>query len=56
MTRISDLVSEAFIQGVGITRPKPGQEHRAALFITTLLALTLVGASAMFFLLLHRVF
>jgi hypothetical protein len=56
MGKISNFVSEVFIQGVGITRPKPGQEHRAALYITTLLALTVAGAFAMFFLLLHRAF
>ena len=56
MGRISNAVSEVFIQGVGITRPKPGHERRAALFITTMLALTVVGAFAMFFLLLHQAF
>jgi len=56
MGRISNAVSEVFIQGVGITRPKPGQEHRAALFITSLLALTVAGGFATFFLLLHRIF
>jgi hypothetical protein len=56
MGRISNAVSEVFIQGVGITRPKPGDERRAALYITTLLALTVIGAFAMFLLLLHRAF
>jgi hypothetical protein len=56
MGKISNFVSEVFIQGVGITRPKPGHEHRAALYITSLLALTVAGAFAMFFLLLHRAF
>jgi len=55
MGRISDFVSELFIQGVGITRPKPGHEHRAALYITSLLALTVAGVFGMFLLLLHRV-
>ena len=54
MGRISNAVSEVFIQGVGITRPKPGQERRAALYITTMLGLTVAGAFAMFFFLLHR--
>lgn len=39
MRSIADIVSEVFIWGVGITRPKPGKERTAALFIT----LTLVG-------------
>lgn len=39
MKRITEIVSEVFIWGVGITRPKPGKEQAAALFIT----LTLVG-------------
>jgi hypothetical protein len=39
MRSIADIVSELFIWGVGITRPKPGKEQTAALFIT----LTLVG-------------
>jgi hypothetical protein len=40
MRNVVDMVSESFIWGVGITRPKPGQERRAALYITW----TLVGA------------
>ena len=43
MRSISDLVSEGFIWGVGITRPKAGHERQAALFITG----TLVGAILM---------
>lgn len=39
MKRITEIVSEVFIWGVGITQPKPGKEQAAALFIT----LTLVG-------------
>lgn len=39
---IPEIVSEVFIWGVGITRPKPGKERAAALFIT----LTLVGTVA----------
>jgi hypothetical protein len=52
MGKINNLVSEAFIQGVGITRPRPGHENRAAIYITTMLALTIAGAFAAFFLLL----
>ena len=42
MRSIPEIVSEVFIWGVGITRPKPGKERPAALFIT----LTLVGTVA----------
>lgn len=54
MRSIAEIVSEVFIWGVGITRPKPGRERTAALFIT----LTLVGtvvAVVLAFLLLVRV-
>ena len=54
MGKINNLVSEAFIQGVGITRPKPEHERRAAIYITTMLALTVAGAAAAFFLLLSH--
>jgi len=54
MGKINNLVSEAFIQGVGITRPKPEHERRAAIYITTMLGLTVVGAAAAFFLLLSH--
>jgi len=54
MGKISNLISEAFIQGVGITRPKPEHERRAALYITGMLALSVAGAFAVFFLLLSH--
>jgi hypothetical protein len=37
MRRLTEAISESFIWGVGITRPKAGQEHRAALYITAML-------------------
>jgi len=37
MRRLTEVVSESFIWGVGITHPKPGQERRAALYITATL-------------------
>lgn len=55
MRRFTDLVSEGFIWSVGITRPKPGQEHRAAVYITTVLAASLLGAAALFFFLCSRI-
>lgn len=52
---IPEIVSEVFIWGVGITRPKPGKERAAALFITLTLVGTLV-AVVLAFLLLVKVF
>lgn len=54
MRRFTDLVSEGFIWSVGITRPKAGQEHRAAIYITTVLGLSLLGAAGMFFFLCNK--
>jgi hypothetical protein len=54
MKKLTDLVSEGFIWGVGITRPRPGQERRAAIYITTTLAVSVLTAVAMFFFLLGR--
>ena len=52
MRRFTDLVSESFIWSVGITRPKPGQERMAAIYITATLAATFLGDIAIFLLLL----
>jgi len=54
MRRLTDLVSESFIWSVGITRPKPGKERAAALYITITLAASILVAAAMFVILLHR--
>lgn len=52
MKRLTEMVSESFIWGVGITRPKPGQERRAALYITaTLVAMVLTVVAVFLFLL-----
>lgn len=51
MRRVTDVVSEGFIWGVGITRPRAGHEHRAAQYITAILGLAVFGAVGMFFLL-----
>jgi hypothetical protein len=53
MRRLTDLVSEGFIWGVGITRPKPGKERVAALYITITLVGSILVAVAIFVLLLH---
>jgi len=55
MRKLTDLVSEGFIWGVGITRPKPGKERVAAIYITTTLIGSVLGAVAMFLFLLHRI-
>jgi hypothetical protein len=54
MRKLTDLISESFIWSVGITRPKPGQERLAALYITATLAASILAAMAMFLLVLHR--
>lgn len=52
MRRLIDVISGSFIWGVGITPPKPGQERRAALYITaTLIGSVLAAAGAFVFLL-----
>lgn len=53
MKKFTEIVSEGFIWGVGITRPAPGQERRAALYITTTLFGSIFAIIAMFILLLH---
>lgn len=54
MRRLLDLISESFIWSAGITRPRPGKERAAALYITATLAASILAALGMFFLLLHR--
>lgn len=54
MKKVTELVSEGFIWSVGITRPKPGKERIAALYITVTLTATLLGAAAVFAFLLTR--
>ncbi|MDE1163751.1 MAG: hypothetical protein PW792_17640 [Acidobacteriaceae bacterium] len=51
MRSISQLVSEGFIWGVGITRPRHGRERSAAFFITGVLAATIAFVASMFFVL-----
>lgn len=55
MKRLTDWVSEGFIWGVGITRPKPGRERLAAWFITGALVGSVVAVAAVFFFLLGKV-
>jgi hypothetical protein len=55
MRSLTDLVSEGFIWSVGITRPRPGQEHRAAVYITTVLIISLLIAAGLFFFLCSKI-
>lgn len=55
MKRLTDFVSEGFIWGVGITRPRPGEERRAAIYITATLVASVLAAGAMFVFLLGRI-
>ena len=55
MRRLTEIVSESFIWGVGITRPQRGQERRAALFITVTLAGSVAAVAGVFLLLLGRI-
>jgi hypothetical protein len=55
MRSLVDFVSETFIWGVGITRPKPAQRRRAAIYITAILLGTIVAALAFFFLFVGRI-
>lgn len=54
MRSIPEIVSESFIWGVGITRPRPGQEKRAALFITATLLASIAAVAGAFFFVLGR--
>lgn len=54
MKSLTEVVSESFIWGVGITRPRPGQERRAAIYITATLAGTVLAAVGFFTFLLGR--
>jgi hypothetical protein len=54
MRSLTEVVSESFIWGVGITRPRPGQERRAAIYITATLAGTIVIAVGVFLFLVSR--
>lgn len=54
MRNLTEVVSECFIWGVGITQPRPGQERRAASYITSTLAATIVIAAAFFLFLVGR--
>ncbi len=51
MRKVTDMVSEGCIWGVGITRPRPGKERRAAIYITSILVLTIFFAVSMFLIL-----
>ena len=43
------FISEGFIRAIGITQPKPGQELRAARYITVLVVGIVLAAVVAFF-------
>jgi ABC-type amino acid transport system permease subunit len=47
------FISNAFINTMGITKPSPRTERRAAWFIVTLLVAVLVGVATVAYLALH---
>ncbi len=49
MTKLTDIIAEGFIWSVGITRPKPGKERQAAIYISVLVS-TIVAVFVGFFL------
>ncbi|QMV19175.1 hypothetical protein GOB94_11195 [Granulicella sp. 5B5] len=54
MKSLTDIVSESFIWGVGITRPKAGKERLAAYYITGVLAATILGVLGAFLFVITR--
>ena len=48
MGKFTEWVSESFIWGVGVTRPKPGHERFAARYITGLLLGAIAFLAAIF--------
>jgi hypothetical protein len=54
MRSLTDIVSESFIWGVGITRPKEGQKRLAAYYISGILAATVLGVVGLFLFLVTR--
>ena len=55
MKSLTDIVSESFIWGVGITRPKEEQKRRAAYYISGLLVAVVAGIVALFLVLVRHV-
>ena len=54
MRSLTDTVSESFIWGIGITRPKEHQKRFAALYITGCLAGAILWVVAFFLFLVAR--
>ena len=53
MKRLTDLITEGFVWGVGITEPKPNQWRRAGIYITTLLLAALLAIGVVFLFVVH---
>ena len=54
MRSLIDFVSESFIWGVGITRPKERQRRFAACYISACLAFAILGVAGLFLFLVTR--
>jgi len=54
MRSLTDIVSEGFIWGVGITRPREGQRRLAAYYISGTLAVTVLAGVGLFLLLVSK--
>jgi hypothetical protein len=54
MRSLTDMVSESFIWGVGITRPNEGKKRLAAYYISGTLAATILGVVGLFLFLVSR--
>jgi hypothetical protein len=54
MRSLADIVSESFIWGVGITRPREGQKRLAAYYICGSLVATILGVVGVFLFLITR--
>ncbi len=53
--RLTDLITDGFVWGVGITQPKPTQQRRAGIYITAILIAALFGVAAFFFFAAHLI-
>jgi hypothetical protein len=54
MRSLTDFVSESFIWGVGITRPKERQRRFAAYYISACLAFAILGVVGFFLFMVTR--
>jgi hypothetical protein len=55
MRSLTDIVSESFIWGVGITKPKESHRRMAAYYITGTLVAAILGVVGVFLFLVHQI-